>query len=127
MPAIHRRTYKMSFAPGVCIAKTPASALRQWHRMHLLGANPVSLAVDGRNVTDRALDMLRSWIAAGGAWNCSAMEPGDGAAVIDQVLGGIVPPVGSGSAGAGRWLSRAELNDFLANRGKFAQGEFWSR
>ena len=122
---LHRRVYCATCSVSELKAGTPTAALRQWHRVKLLGGRLDSLSINGEMVSEKSLDMLNAWVFGGGAWNCSAMKPADGAAVIDEVLGGYVFPIVTGPAGAGRCSSRASLDEFLKKRSSNDQREFW--
>ena len=100
--------YTFSDSFPQCRSHVP-SILRQWHRGMLLGFDLESLCVGGREIGERDLERLNLWIAAHGAWRCSAMSAIDAAQALEVVLRApLRVPVAP--HGAGRWQSFALLD-----------------
>lgn len=106
--------WKFQYEPHQLQERTlVAEMLREWHRASLLWLSVRSLERDGEQVGRRELDRLNLWIAARGAWRCSALPHFEAADVLSDVLSGSVLRVPVGPHGAGRWATRAEFEKLL--------------
>lgn len=114
--------WRYRFVPGaVCQRVHLPSVFREWHRGHLLRMPLEFVEVDGKLLTQLELERLNLWLSADGGWRLSALPYWDAyAALCDVLVGRVVDVVPCGPNGAGRWTSRATLEEFRRDGRKSA-------
>lgn len=100
------------------------SSFRDWHRAHLLGFAIDALQFDGQTLTPIELQRVNDWIAAHGAWRCSALDAHSAVRIFRLVVSGGVRRLGLGNGGAGRWTPGPRFEEILRDGGECVQGEF---
>lgn len=124
---IHRLPLSWTYASASRWCPLLARTFREWHRAHKFGLRVDSVAIDGRSLTGGELVRLNAWIASGGAWRCSAVDPWTAHEILTRVLQGFVGRIPNGGRNGGRWTGRAAgsaLRETL-DGSNGVQGEFW--